>query len=339
MPGPGQAPPPGEDVRPQLEILAADLAGKGKGGVGQQQKDERGPKDQKKVQEGRGHPPKWFGEAKDGQDGRRRRSADRKGRRDDRGRSHRRKRSSSESQRRSRTRSRRRKAKRRSDRGPFGVGREVHYGDSGGSSSSESGFREGAPSRAKSQQLQLVEYSNAHPGRLASRLLLRMQEMLSKEGADPTQVGPGNPTPAVALNWVTTVFMATHRQSVSLRLLREMKTIARALDLVANGQAVRAGDVLAQRLKALELQLTDQGWQRAQFLELVEPEGPSLIGRDEAVMTSKELAAEMKVRRWQNNRVDQWQQERPEKGKGKEKGKAKDKKGKSKRKAEEEQHA
>ena len=60
-----------------------------------------------------------------------------------------------------------------------------------------------------------------------------------------------------------------------------------------------AADVLAQRLKALELFQSDGGWNRAQYLELLDAEGPSLLGRDEAVMASKEWAGELWMRRLQ----------------------------------------
>ena len=61
----------------------------------------------------------------------------------------------------------------------------------------------------------------------------------------------------------------THREKLGVRLLREMRTIAGAVDEIARGKPEAAGDILSQRLKALELQLVDNSWQRAQFLELI----------------------------------------------------------------------
>ena len=85
-----------------------------------------------------------------------------------------------------------------------------------------------------------------------------------------------------------------------LRLLREMRTLATALDEIAAGRYQFAADVLAQRIKALELFQSDGTWNRAQYLELLDAEGPSLLGRDEAVMASKEWAGELKMRRLQS---------------------------------------
>ena len=82
------------------------------------------------------------------------------------------------------------------DRGPFGSGSKVVYGKSlevsSGSSDNESVFRDGpASGNGTSLQLQLQEYALKCPGRLAARLLQRMQAMVGKEGGQ----GPGKRTP------------------------------------------------------------------------------------------------------------------------------------------------
>ncbi|CAE7652981.1 unnamed protein product [Symbiodinium sp. CCMP2592] len=76
------------------------------------------------------------------------------------------------------------------------------------------------------------------------------------------------------MNWVLTVLAP---KEVPVRTLHEMKTLASSLDMTAAGRAHSA----AQRLKALELSLTDTTWNRAQFFELLDPEGPALLERDE----------------------------------------------------------
>ncbi|CAE7520500.1 AMY1.4 [Symbiodinium microadriaticum] len=86
----------------------------------------------------------------------------------------------------------------------------------------------------------------------------------------------------VVMNWVLIVLGPKQLQ---VRTLREMKTLTAALDQIAAGNPHMAADTLAQRLKALELSTTD--WNRAQFME---PEGPNLLERDEAVLASKEWA-------------------------------------------------
>ncbi|CAE7375548.1 unnamed protein product [Symbiodinium sp. CCMP2592] len=117
------------------------------------------------------------------------------------------------------------------------------------------------------------------------------------EGGGPLSTSPGTSrTPPVATNCVLTILGPKQLQ---IRLMREMKTLATALDQIAAGRAHAAADTIAQRLKALELSQADGSWNRAQFLELLEPEGPSLLERDEAVLASKEWAGELRMRKLQ----------------------------------------
>lgn len=196
-------------------------------------------------------------------------------------------------------RKKRRKAK-REDRGPFGVGRKVKFSDEG-SDSSRTGKSDGsepdfqaAPSD-KSRQLQLLEYSQNFPGRLAARLLTKMQTLLAREEGALNQSGR-NQTPATATSYFITVVTPLYRDKMNVRAAREMRTIAKALDLVATGRHPEAADVLAQRYKALELQMADQTWARAQHLELIPPEGASLVEKDESLMATKEQNLDVKMK-------------------------------------------
>ena len=113
-------------------------------------------------------------------------------------------------------------------------------------------------------------------------------------------------------------------KNLPVRLLREMRTLAVALDQIAAGKAHSAADTIARRLKALELSQSDASWSRAQFIELLEPEGPSLLERSEAVLASKEWGAELRMRKLQGGgkglgKSDQKGDPKTGKGKGKEK--------------------
>ena len=48
--------------------------------------------------------------------------------------------------------------------------------------------------------------------------------------------------------------------------------------------------------------MTDQSWGRAQYMELLDCEGATLVERDEQVMASKELSGELKMRKLKNLR-------------------------------------
>ncbi|CAE6967009.1 unnamed protein product [Symbiodinium sp. CCMP2592] len=210
------------------------------------------------------------------------------------------------------------------DRGPFGSGHRVDYGKSleisSGSSDEAQLFRDGPSSgNGTSLQLQLQEYALKRPGRLAARLLQRMQSLVGKEGGPISNMTYANKTPPVAMNFVLTVLAP---RQMPVRTLREMKTLAAALDQIAAGRSHSAADLLAQRLKALELSQTDSTWNRAQFIELVEPEGPALLEREEAVLASKEWASELRMKKLQGGKGPAKGDGKADKGnpKGEEKG-------------------
>ena len=50
-----------------------------------------------------------------------------------------------------------------------------------------------------------------------------------------------------------------------------METFSTILDYLARGAYGQAADIAAQRLKALERHIYDNNWERAQWVELLEP--------------------------------------------------------------------
>ena len=122
-----------------------------------------------------------------------------------------------------------------------------------------------------------------------------MTLLAREEGALKDESGQSM-TPSTATSYFLTVMVPTYHDKMNLRLRREMRTVALALDQVAAGQTPQAADTLAQRLKALELQVSDQSWSRAQHLELLPPEGAALVDKDEAYMATKEQAVDAKMR-------------------------------------------
>jgi hypothetical protein len=81
-----------------------------------------------------------------------------------------------------------------------------------------------------------------------------------------------------------------------LNLQREMRTVAKSLDLIAMGEAQRAAGALAQRLKALELMVDNQSWGRAAHIELLPAEGTTLVEPDESWVAMREHVLENKLR-------------------------------------------
>ena len=196
------------------------------------------------------------------------------------------------------------------DRGPYGSGRKVSYGSEPCKSSSseaeddseESSFQAGVPEK-RSQQLVLMEYADQKPGRLAARLLQKMATLSSRTGTPLNRVlaAKETKTPPAAVQYYLTVLYPQNKDKMTLRLQRELRTLSQGLDYLAAGDHERCADLLAQRLKALELTIHDQGWGRAQFLELIPLETAGLADTEEQRMASKEQLLEAKMRKWLPN--------------------------------------
>ena len=78
---------------------------------------------------------------------------------------------------------------------------------------------------------------------------------------------------------------------LSKRNLRELQTLAKAMDFVLSGHLGGAPDVLCQRFRALEISQTQGSWQQAQYLELIKMEEPTLVSMTEQrLLNRRELA-------------------------------------------------
>lgn len=151
---------------------------------------------------------------------------------------------------------------------------------------------------------------------------MKMRVLLAREeGAFYPGSEPSNLTPSTATSYFLTVMLPLHRDRLNLRVQRELRTVAKSLDLIAMGEPQRAADVLAQRLKALELMVTDQSWGRAAHIELLPAEGATLVEPDQNWVATREHVFENKLRQWKGKgvgkEVDGKGKAREEKGKGK----------------------
>ena len=234
---------------------------------------------------------------------------------------------------------RRKKKKKRkekgADRGPFSAGPVQRYdGKQKDSLSDEDVEGEGQVFQAgvsqKSRQLQLIEYAEKFPGRLTARLLGKMKQVLAREETPLNQQHGQNLTPPVASAYFLTVIQNQYKDRLNLRTSRELRSLTKSLDLIVQNAPERAADVLSQRIKSIEVSLADQGWGRAQHVELIPAEGAVLLDKDELAMATKEQNDEFKMRNHQG--LLGWrppQQKGDPQEKGKSKGKGKNKKGKN----------
>ena len=223
------------------------------------------------------------------------------------------------------------------DKGPFGVGVTERLPKDGSDSGEEDedsdeesnqSFRK-APS-GLTLHLRLQRYAQRHPGRLAIRLLQKMERTTRFEGA---MLLPGSAEATVrpcALTYYLTILTPTLKERWNQRTQREMRVWSEVLDQLAAGRAPTAADIVAQRLKALEQSVQDGNqWRKAKFLELV-AEDTMMTDKGEEQMMLKEAELEEKFR-GRGGWNPKWDNEYPPKGKdGKGSGKGKNQKGKNK---------
>jgi hypothetical protein len=160
------------------------------------------------------------------------------------------------------------------------------------SSRSASVFRLASASHGRGSQARLSAWARAHPGRLASQLLQTMEDRVGRDGE--ARVWSSSEMPAAAKSYYFRVLKVTHPGG-GLRNLREMQTLCTVLDHLAHGRSKEAGDVVGQRLKAVEAAIVDGSWERARYLELVEPDDAMLATRDEQALVAQERAFNQKV--------------------------------------------
>ena len=102
----------------------------------------------------------------------------------------------------------------------------------GSSSDEESVFQDALTSSApkvQSKHMELVAYAQKHPGRLASRLLQKMQEALGREEGALIQSSTSKAlTPPVACSYFLTVMVPTYPQAMTMRVRRELRTGAQS---------------------------------------------------------------------------------------------------------------
>jgi hypothetical protein len=119
-------------------------------------------------------------------------------------------------------------------------------------SSGESSFQK-APS-SRSHHLRLVGYAKRYPGRLAARLLRRMESATVFWGCRNETGSTRERLQVVARMY--TVMTPHLRDKWTPRTQRELKVNTTLLDMMTSGKGPEASDI-AQRIKALEKSVAD----------------------------------------------------------------------------------
>lgn len=184
-----------------------------------------------------------------------------------------------------RSRSRRRKAK--------------EVGESSSSSAESSASSSSAPDfrSASARGGELWRIAQKKPGRLAQLSLDEMTRYLAgrNEMGGRESYWRGEKV----LAYLNQVILSHHPASqVGIRNLRELTTLAMAVDYILEGDYVRSLDLLIQRFKAVEASLGESGWHMAKHLELIPPSTAALTTLDEKDMAAK---AELRNRKLQES--------------------------------------
>ena len=128
-----------------------------------------------------------------------------------------------------------------------------------------------------------------YPGVLFAESLKNMADnLLASQGED------------VAGDTLRPVALLYYRQELQRKctapLARELVNLATALDHLARGRPAHAGDVLAQRLKAMESSINGAHWSVSQKLEVAHPEASSIARRLELHNAQRETHLENRTK-------------------------------------------
>ena len=103
---------------------------------------------------------------------------------------------------------------------------------------------------------------------LESALVLMVRQTGSATGG--VDLASAAATSGLSVGYLTRAFLPQMGQRFPLRAERELRTLAEAIDLLLAGRLASLGDLLAQRLRAVEAStLEDGGWTMARHLEVI----------------------------------------------------------------------
>ncbi|CAK0807057.1 unnamed protein product, partial [Prorocentrum cordatum] len=130
-----------------------------------------------------------------------------------------------------------------------------------------------APSRGNA----ILAVADGRPGTLHNEAIAQIARVMGlREGADGQGVRPRIRGRLQAL-----VFGHHPFHSVGERTVRDLQTLAAAMDLLEDGSLASVADTLMQRFRALEMALNDGSWCIANELEAVKGIRPTPASRDE----------------------------------------------------------
>ena len=142
---------------------------------------------------------------------------------------------------------------------------------------------------------ELWRLSKRHPGKLLKRTMKELQRYLGDIAAEEGALDDW--MKYRMLGYVNQIVLTQHPpSSIGVRNYRELITLGTGIDLLLQGRLAELGDLMAQRLKALETSLGETGWQTARHQELIPPQAASLTTEEERRRAARQELATSKLR-------------------------------------------
>ena len=160
-------------------------------------------------------------------------------------------------------------------------------------SSDDDSDQEAAGEDMESKKMVYRRLAKTKPGVLLKRLLMNMKDQVQPMSTGDDDEDPLSP---VCMMFFMSIFLPNFRDLEEVAL-REIRTLAEAIDGLLKGKTLEVGDLLAMRLKAAMLAAESGSWVTAKHLELLPPMTRHLpISQDEESLIRRVEAGEIKVR-------------------------------------------
>jgi hypothetical protein len=131
----------------------------------------------------------------------------------------------------------------------------------------------------------LASLSRRIPGGLLKTTLSKMRGYLETRRA--TAGGHEDEYTAPCSVFFQTVQMPNAAPPLPQRMVRELRTLCCAVDLIISGQGLMAADVLVQRMKSLEQAHQEGSWRHSDATEIIPPGEISIRGGEERALCAR----------------------------------------------------
>eukprot|EP00438_Fugacium_kawagutii_P012524 Skav208184 [mRNA] locus=scaffold2530:366794:368191:+ [translate_table: standard] len=146
-------------------------------------------------------------------------------------------------------------------------------------------------------EAEMWRLSQRNPGSLLRKAIKEMQRYLAARAEGGEDGMESDWTNSRMLSYINQVVLVQHPPaSIGIRNQRELITLGTAVDLLLGGKLGELGDLLVQRIKALETSFSDAGWATARHQELIPPQGASLTTEDERRKAARMELATVKLK-------------------------------------------